>query len=50
MVSIFKTEQFVNIIREGETIIVRNGKVPIVNQHMRIHVDSFGKIEPSKVY
>jgi hypothetical protein len=49
MVRLTNIEQFVDIIKEGETIIVRNCKVPIVNQHMRMHVDAFGKIEPSNV-
>jgi hypothetical protein len=50
MVTYINIEQFVDIIKEGETIIVRNCKVPIVNQHMRMHVDAFGKIEQSHVY
>ncbi len=49
MVYSYNLEQFVDVIKEGETIIVRNCKVPIVNQHMRMHVDAFGKIEPSVV-
>ncbi len=49
MVLTFKLEQFVDIIKEGETVIVRNCKVPIVNQHMRMHVDAFGKVEVSHV-
>jgi hypothetical protein len=49
MVYFINIEQFVDIIKEGETIIIRNCKVPIVNQHMRMHVDAFGKIEPSTV-
>jgi hypothetical protein len=44
---LYKLEQFVDIIKEGETIIVRNCKVPVVNQHMRMQVDAFGKIERS---
>ena len=36
------------IVEVGQTIIVRNCKVPVVNQHMRLQVDSFGKIELSK--
>merc|ERR1712151_1270404 len=38
-------KNFVDIIKEGQTIIIRNCKVPIVNQHMRMQVDAFGKIE-----
>ena len=41
----FFLENFVDIIKEGQTIIIRNCKVPIVNQHMRMQVDAFGKIE-----
>jgi hypothetical protein len=37
----------VDLIKEGETIIVRNCKVPVVNGHMRMQVDAFGKIEVS---
>jgi hypothetical protein len=37
----------VDIIKESATIIVRNCKVPVVNQHMRMQVDAFGKIEVS---
>merc|ERR1712032_137710 len=40
-----RNENFVDIIKEGQTIIIRNCKVPIVNQHMRMQVDAFGKIE-----
>ncbi len=37
-----------DIIKENETITVRNCKVPVVNGHMRMQVDAFGKIEPSQ--
>ena len=37
------------MIEVGQTIIVRNCKIPVVNQHMRMQVDTFGKIELSKV-
>merc|ERR1712032_821231 len=40
-----RNENFVDIINQGQTIIIRNCKVPIVNQHMRMQVDAFGKIE-----
>jgi len=43
------TEKFIDLIQEGLTIIVRNCKVPVINQHMRMQVDAFGKIEVSKV-
>ena len=36
------------MIKEGQTIIARNTKVPVVNGHMRMIVDAFGKIEISK--
>ncbi len=38
------------MIEVDQTIIVRNCKIPVVNGHMRMQVDTFGKIEPSKVY
>ena len=37
------------MIEVGQTIIVRNCKIPVVNSHMRMQVDTFGKIEISKV-
>jgi hypothetical protein len=46
---IHKLENFVDIINEGETITIRNCKVPVVNGYMRMVVDAFGKIERSKV-
>jgi hypothetical protein len=42
-------EKFIDLIQEGLTLIVRNCKVPVINQHMRMQVDAFGKIEVSKV-
>jgi hypothetical protein len=36
------------MIKEGQTIIARNCKIPVVNGHMRMIVDAFGKIEVSK--
>jgi hypothetical protein len=36
------------MIQEGQTIIARNCKIPVVNGHMRMIVDAFGKIEVSK--
>jgi hypothetical protein len=36
------------LVNAEDTIIVRNCKVPVVNSHMRINVDAFGKIEISK--
>lgn len=35
------------MIKEGQTIIARNCKIPVVNGHMRMIVDAFGKIEVS---
>ena len=42
-------EKFIDIIKEGETIIIRNCKVPVIDQHMRMQVDAFGKVEVSLV-
>ena len=36
------------MINEGQTIVARNCKIPVVNGHMRMIVDAFGKIEISK--
>ena len=36
------------MLAEGQTIIIRNCKIPVVNNHMRMQVDAFGKIEVSK--
>jgi hypothetical protein len=36
------------MIQENQTIIARNCKIPVVNSHMRMIVDAFGKIEVSK--
>ena len=36
------------MIEENKTIIARNCKIPVVNGHMRMIVDAFGKIEVSK--
>ena len=40
---------YTDMLEAGQTIIVRNCKIPVVNQHMRMQVDTFGKIEISKV-
>ncbi len=37
-----------DIIKQGEVVTIRNCKLPILNGQMRMHVDSFGKIEPCK--
>jgi len=36
------------MLQEGQTIITRNCKIPVVNGHMRMIVDAFGKIEVSR--
>ena len=36
------------MIEENKTIVARNCKIPVVNGHMRMIVDAFGKIEISK--
>jgi hypothetical protein len=41
-------ENYSDLINAGDTIIVRNCKVPVVNSHMRMSVDAFGKIEITK--
>lgn len=43
-----RNEDYIDMIKEGQTIIVRNCKIPVVNGKMRMIVDAFGKIEVSK--
>lgn len=43
-----RNDKLVDLINEKETIIVRNCKIVVVNTHMRMQVDAFGKIEISK--
>ena len=33
------------MLEEGQDIVVRNCKVPVINKHIRVIVDTFGKIE-----
>ena len=40
-----RNEAYVDTFDEGDCIIVRNCKVPFVNNHIRLQVDAFGKIE-----
>jgi len=42
-----RNENYIDMIQENQTIIARNCKIPVVNQHMRMVVDAFGKIEIS---
>jgi hypothetical protein len=35
------------VIKEGATITVRNCAANVTNEHMRLEVDRWGKIEPS---
>ena len=44
-----RNDEYIDMINEGNTIIARNCKIPVVNGHMRMIVDAFGKIEVSKV-
>lgn len=43
-----RNDEYIDMINEGMTIIIRNCKIPVVNGHMRMIVDAFGKIEVSK--
>ena len=40
-------EIYADLINRGDNIIVRNCKIPVINYHMRMSVDAFGKIEIS---
>lgn len=42
-----RNEKYVDMLKEGDSIIVRNCKVPVINNHIRLQVDAFGKIEIS---
>lgn len=46
--NIYSKENYIDMIEEGQTVIARNCKIPVVNGHMRMIVDAFGKIEISK--
>lgn len=41
-----KNEQL-DVIKEGGVITVRNAHANVVNEHLRLEVDKWGKIEPS---
>ena len=43
-----RNEKYIDMLQEGQTIITRNCKIPVVNGHMRMIVDAFGKIEISR--
>jgi len=43
-----RNDEYIDMIKEGMTIVIRNCKIPVVNGHMRMIVDAFGKIEISK--
>lgn len=43
-----RNDEYIDMIKEGQTIVARNCKIPVVNGHMRMIVDAFGKIEISK--
>ena len=43
---IAKNEQ-IDIVKEGATITVRNCHANVVEEHLRLEVDKWGKIEPS---
>ena len=36
-----------DVIREGAVLTVRNAHANVVNEHLRLEVDRWGKIEPS---
>lgn len=42
-----RNENYIDMLKEGQDIVVRNCKVPVTNNHIRIQVDAFGKIEQS---
>ena len=42
-----RNENVIDSLKEGQEIIIRNCKVPIVHSHIRIQVDAFGKVDNS---
>ena len=40
-----RNENYIDMLKEGDDIIVRNCKVFYISQHIRIQVDAFGKVE-----
>ncbi len=43
-----RNDEYIDMIKEDQTIIIRNCKIPVVNGHIRMIVDAFGKIEVSR--
>lgn len=43
-----RNDEYIDMINEDQTIVIRNCKIPVVNNHIRMIVDAFGKIEVSK--
>ena len=36
-----------DVVKEGTVITIRNAHANVVNEHMRVEVDRWGKVEPS---
>ena len=47
-VKLIARDNQLDIIKEGSVITVRNAHANVVNEHLRLEVDRWGKIEPSK--
>lgn len=47
-VKLIARDNQLDIIKEGATITVRNAHANVVNEHLRLEVDRWGKIEASK--
>ena len=47
-VKLIARDSQLDIIKEGSVITVRNAHANVVNEHLRLEVDRWGKIEASK--
>lgn len=47
-VKLIARDNQLDIIKEGSVITVRNAHANVVNEHLRLEVDRWGKIEASK--
>ena len=46
-VKLLAKDNQLDVVKEGSVIIVRNAHANVVNEHLRIEVDRWGKIETS---
>ncbi len=46
-VKLIAKDNQLDVIKEGAVIVVRNAHANVVNEHLRVEIDRWGKIEPS---